>query len=179
MRVEQTLQRTRKPAHITTRMTTNLFTPGVSKSLTRSVLLAPEFTQRGIAFGIVTNPQELCFSADPHLLEQAVINLMRNAADSVVNIQDAKIRLSCQLRDDWLAIEVQDNGCGVPEGIRDRIFVPFFTTKTAGSGIGLNVARQVALSHRGRIELRRNEPRGSVFTLLLPCAGTADMTFLQ
>jgi len=75
-----------------------------------------------------------------------------------------------------LAIEVQDNGCGVPDGIRDQIFVPFFTTKTAGSGIGLNVARQVALSHRGRIELRRNEPRGSIFTLLLPCAGTADMT---
>jgi two-component system nitrogen regulation sensor histidine kinase NtrY len=138
------------------------------------VLLAPEFIQKGISYGILTNPRELCFSADAHLLEQAVINLMRNAADSVVNIQDAQIRLSCQLRDDWLAIEVQDNGCGVPDGIRDQIFVPFFTTKTAGSGIGLNVARQVALSHRGRIELRRNEPRGSIFTLLLPCAGTAD-----
>ncbi len=61
-----------------------------------------------------------------------------------------------------------DNGAGVPEDCRDPIFVPFFATKPGGSGIGLNLARHVALGHGGQLDLRANSPRGSVFTLTLP-----------
>ncbi len=129
-------------------------------------LLAPTFLERQIECRL--EPGDTCVSADPQLLEQAVINLLRNAADAVRDSQPARIDVSCRSHSGVVSIEIADNGCGVSEANRDQVFVPFFTTKTGGSGIGLNLARQVALAHGGQLAFRVNEPRGSVFTLTLP-----------
>jgi two-component system C4-dicarboxylate transport sensor histidine kinase DctB len=102
------------------------------------------------------------------MLEQAVINLLRNSADAVTGAEQPQIEISCELHDGRVALAISDNGCGIPDARREQIFVPFFTTKTGGSGIGLNLARQVALAHGGQLESRANSPRGSVFTLTLP-----------
>ena len=66
-----------------------------------------------------------------------------------------------------MTIQVRDNGCGLPEDL-ERIFVPFFSTKRGGSGIGLTLARQIALAHGGRLQAVRNEDGGSTFAIVLP-----------
>jgi signal transduction histidine kinase len=131
-------------------------------------LLGPVLREKGVDYQTAISPLDLCADADPQLLEQAVINLLRNAADAVVGAQKPRIEVTCQWHEGQVMLSVADNGVGVPEDRRDQIFVPFYTTKPGGSGIGLNLARHIALGHGGQLELRANTPRGSVFTLTLP-----------
>ena len=126
------------------------------------------FTEKGITCCASVEPNDTTVTADPQLLEQAVINLLRNAADAARDVQPARIDVSCRTHEGTVAIEIADNGCGVPEAHRDQVFVPFFTTKVGGSGIGLNLARQIALAHGGQLAFRANAPHGSIFTLTLP-----------
>lgn len=134
-------------------------------------LLAPTFLEKHIECCACVEPPDISVNADPQLLEQAVINLLRNAVDAVRDSRPARIDISCRAAAGFVSLEIADNGCGVAEANRDQVFVPFFTTKAGGSGIGLNLARQVALAHGGQLVFRTNEPRGSVFTLTLPAAG--------
>jgi nitrogen fixation/metabolism regulation signal transduction histidine kinase len=107
-------------------------------------------------------------TADPDLLSQAVINLLHNAADAVAGLDDPAIELACMRDGDAVVIAVTDNGKGVPAEFAEDIFVPFFTTKSGGSGIGLAIVRQIALKHGGRVEAENTVPRGAVFKLVLP-----------
>jgi two-component system, NtrC family, nitrogen regulation sensor histidine kinase NtrY len=130
-------------------------------------LLGPALREKGVDYRTSIAPPDLCIDADPQLLEQAMINLLRNAADAVVGVDRPRIDVTCELREGQVILAVADNGAGVPEDRRDQIFVPFFTTKAGGSGIGLNLARHIALGHGGQLELRPNSPRGAVFVLTL------------
>jgi two-component system nitrogen regulation sensor histidine kinase NtrY len=136
-------------------------------------LIGPALRDKGVEFRTSVDPPELSADADPQLVEQAVINLLRNAADAVVGVESPRIEVTCEERDGQVMLAVCDNGTGVPEDRRDRIFVPFFTTKPGGSGIGLNLARHIALGHGGQLDVRARAPRGSVFTLTLPVTAPA------
>jgi two-component system, NtrC family, nitrogen regulation sensor histidine kinase NtrY len=131
-------------------------------------LFSARFAERQIAYRTSIAPDDLTVSADPQLLEQAIINLLRNAADAVDGVARPCIDVACRTHDGYVIINVADNGCGIPEEGREQVFVPFFTTKPGGSGIGLSLTRQIALSHGGKLELRGNQPEGSVFALILP-----------
>ncbi len=131
-------------------------------------LLGPVLREKGVDYRTSITPPDLSIDADPQLLEQAMINLLRNAADAVVGADHPRIDVTCEAREGQIVLAVADNGAGVAEDRRDQIFVPFFTTKPGGSGIGLNLARHIALGHGGQLELRANLPRGAVFVLTLP-----------
>ncbi len=133
-------------------------------------LMKATTTAAHIVFAAQVQPADLEVRADPELLEQALINLLHNAIEAVSCCETPGIELRCERRGDRVAIAVADNGRGFDPRSLDRIFVPFFTTKPEGSGIGLSLARQIALAHRGQIEARANHPRGAVVTLFLPCA---------
>jgi nitrogen fixation/metabolism regulation signal transduction histidine kinase len=121
-----------------------------------------------IAYSSAVQPSWLTIDADPDLLEQAMINLLKNAVDAVRGREGAAVRLTCTLEEDQLALSVADNGPGLPTDDPEGVFVPFFTTKEGGSGIGLTLARQIALSHGGRLEHRAAKPHGAVFQFLFP-----------
>jgi signal transduction histidine kinase len=106
--------------------------------------------------------------ADAELLEQALLNLLTNAAEAVTALDDGCVTLSCSVGRDEISIEVRDNGCGVPNEQIEEIFVPFYTTKAGGSGIGLSLVRQIALAHGGRVDATPSPSRGMTFTLHLP-----------
>ncbi len=108
--------------------------------------------------------------ADPDLLSQAVINLLHNAADAVAGRADPAIALTCTRQENEVVISISDNGGGVAEAIAEDIFVPFFTTKTQGSGIGLSIVRQIALKHGGRVWVSRNPAGGARFQIGLPAS---------
>jgi two-component system nitrogen regulation sensor histidine kinase NtrY len=106
--------------------------------------------------------------ADPDQLSQAVINLLNNAVDAVAGVAGPAIELACMRESGQIVIAVTDNGKGISPGAAEDIFVPFFTTKPQGSGIGLSIVRQIALKHGGAIAVSKSATGGARFTLSLP-----------
>ena len=131
-------------------------------------VLQPDFAARGIAYARTIEPPELAFSGDPELLSQALLNLLQNAAEAVATAGEPTIQLSCKQTGPDVAWSVADNGPGVHAERLQEIFVPFFTTKATGSGIGLTLARQVAQAHGGRLEFVNKDGGGALFRLTLP-----------
>jgi two-component system nitrogen regulation sensor histidine kinase NtrY len=139
-------------------------------SLVRKVeqLMSAVLAGKGIAFAASVEPAELEIRADAAMLEQALLNLMHNCVDALAQTPDGRVEVHCRAENDGAAISVLDNGPGVPADAIERIFVPFFTTKAGGSGIGLSLARQIAHAHGGRLDAAANVPSGAAFTLFLP-----------
>jgi two-component system nitrogen regulation sensor histidine kinase NtrY len=135
-------------------------------------LMRPTLESRGIAYSSSVDPPDMGVRADVGLLEQVLINLLHNAMEALSGVADPRIELRCQIRDEDCVISISDNGKGLGNGSLEHIFVPFFTTKPGGSGIGLSLARQIAHAHHGQLEAASNEPRGAVFTLSIPRAST-------
>jgi nitrogen fixation/metabolism regulation signal transduction histidine kinase len=111
--------------------------------------------------------QGLSLMADKDMLDQVAINLIRNASDALAETPDANIMVSAYSDNKQRTVlEVSDNGPGIPEDFADKIFMPFFTTKNQGSGIGLALVRYIMLSHGGTALYEANENRGSSFRLV-------------
>lgn len=132
-------------------------------------LAAAELGARGIKFSSAP-PAAGTIAADPDLLRQALLNLLRNAGDAAATGPSAapRVRLACARSATELRFEIADNGPGVAPEHLEEIFVPFFTTKEGGAGIGLALARQIALAHGGRLKPAPNETGGMTFVLALP-----------
>jgi nitrogen fixation/metabolism regulation signal transduction histidine kinase len=129
-------------------------------------LFEAEWSGRGIVLHLREPPDSLQLMADESLLDQAMINLLRNAADAAAASEAPQIWLAGGVSERGRpVIEIADNGPGIDEEIRDKIFLPFFTTKADGSGIGLALARQVMLIHRGAITASARTGGGALFRL--------------
>ena len=129
-------------------------------------LARAECPRDDITFESQVVPQSLDVYADRDLLEPVMLNLLRNAWQATTLVERPEIRLIARLnRRSNVVIEVSDNGPGVPEEVAKKVFVPFFTTKERGSGVGLALARQVMIAHGGFIRLGDNPSGGATFSL--------------
>jgi C4-dicarboxylate-specific signal transduction histidine kinase len=131
-------------------------------------LMRARFKDLGIAYCSEVIPANLRFPADPQLLEQAIINLLSNASDAVAGSSQPQIELRCELHEQRILLTVRDNGIGLPPNGQEQIFVPFFTTKPHGSGIGLSLARQIAVAHGGTLDVQAVLPQGLLLMMSLP-----------
>lgn len=129
-------------------------------------LFASELSARGIALVARVEPEMLEIVADPELLDQALINLLRNAMEALAGRANPRIVLRA-FRDaeNRVAVLVSDNGPGIAPELRETVFVPFFTTKRDGSGIGLTLARQIAAVHGASLDHSQTEGGGATFRL--------------
>jgi two-component system, NtrC family, nitrogen regulation sensor histidine kinase NtrY len=133
-----------------------------------TTLYLPEMQGRNINFSIHYNGKPDKFRGDPDLLEQVLINLIRNAVEAVEGRDNPWINLDIGVIPGYqVRMKVEDNGPGINKEIMDKIFVPFFSTKQGGSGIGLSLSRQIVMMHRGSIEVSSKEGKGSIFEVLL------------
>ncbi len=129
-------------------------------------LMAKELEEKGIKFSQCVTPESLELTADPELVEQVVINLLINAEQSLETKEAAKISLTSSLDDRGkILIKVTDNGPGIPEDVIEKIFIPFYSTKKAGSGIGLSLSRQIMRAHGGNIRVTSKSSEETTFTL--------------
>jgi nitrogen fixation/metabolism regulation signal transduction histidine kinase len=129
-------------------------------------LLLGRLAEQGVRLGTRVNPPNLELLADPDLLEQVLINLLLNAADAVRGRQDPRVEMTASLDERGRPlIQVKDNGPGIPAENLDKIFVPFFSTKEGGSGIGLSLSRQIMRLHNGSITVTSKPGTETVFTL--------------
>ncbi len=110
--------------------------------------------------------QDLQIYVDPNLIEQVLINLLKNAIQAMSDVESPLLTLTAYEEDDrTVKIEVSDNGCGIPAKLLDDIFVPFFSTKEQGSGIGLSLARQIMRMHNGNISVESVPEEGTTISL--------------
>jgi signal transduction histidine kinase len=129
-------------------------------------LLAPTLEPKGIRLETRIDGEGLTIEADPEQLQQVLINLVRNAVEALEGRSDGRIVLSgARDADGKTSIRVTDNGPGIPEEHIENVFVPFFTTKRGGTGVGLSVSRQILFLNRGLISVRSTAGRGAEFTL--------------
>ncbi|MES2443259.1 MAG: ATP-binding protein [Pseudomonadota bacterium] len=121
-----------------------------------------------VALDVTLRPGELTIDADPDLIAQALINLLRNAAEAAAHSKEPRVALTIdRLASGELSIAIGDNGPGVPETLRRDIFLPFFTTRAEGTGVGLNLVRQIVFAHGGTIEISEDALGGARFEILL------------
>jgi len=129
-------------------------------------LMQPTFAQKNIEATIILKEPLLSAELDVDLIEQVLINLVLNAIDAVKNSPDPKIVFSAYTdSDNRLVIKLADNGSGMSEEVLDKIFVPFFSTRKNGSGIGLSLCKQIMRVHKGNITVQSKENEGTAFLL--------------
>jgi nitrogen fixation/metabolism regulation signal transduction histidine kinase len=122
----------------------------------------------GYIFNYTVHPQNIIIEADRGLMEQVMINMIKNACESSLPNRPVAVNVSVSKNDyQRPLIKVSDNGEGILPEVMDKIFVPFFTTKTKGSGIGLNICRQIVNLHGGVISVQSEPEKGSCFTIQL------------
>jgi len=107
-------------------------------------------------------------SIDPAQMKQVLINLIKNASEALEGRAEAQISLSAKKVHDQACLEIADNGPGIAPEILEKIFVPFYSTKSGGSGIGLSLSRQIISKHEGQLTVASEMDRGSVFRIWLP-----------
>jgi nitrogen fixation/metabolism regulation signal transduction histidine kinase len=131
-----------------------------------AALLRGELAGRGVELHVAPPPVGLSVMADDALLDQALINIVHNAAHAAAAASAPQVWLSASLSERGRpVIEIADNGPGVDAALGDKIYLPFFTTKADGSGIGLALARQVMLVHEGGITAGTRPGGGALFRL--------------
>lgn len=129
-------------------------------------LLSQKIARLNIKCSCNVFPEDLRLTADPDLIDQVLINLVLNAIDAVKKTDSPEVSLvAYNNQNNRIIIEVADNGSGIKPDIIDKIFMPFFTSKKEGSGIGLSLSRQIMHLHKGAISVKSKDNEGTVFTL--------------
>lgn len=120
-----------------------------------------------ICFAYSCYPEQLVFRADRNMVDQMLINLLRNANEATAQIPVPQIQIDARQEGDSVRITVTDNGCGISAEAMGKVFIPFYSTKSGGSGIGLSLCRQMMLLHKGTISVSSNG-EGTRITLQFP-----------
>ena len=151
---------------------TKISKPVLKKILVRDLfeniyeLMEQSFEQKKIELDIILKDPHMVLEADENLVEQVLINLMLNATEALKERAEPRITFAAFMGENEKAIiKVSDNGTGIPDQMLDKIFIPFFSTRKNGNGIGLTLCKQIMLLHQGSIQVQSKENEGSIFTL--------------
>ena len=130
-------------------------------------LMSPLYSGKNITLQTKAEP-DIYLHADPVLLQQVIINLITNSIHALETVPRPAICVSVHLSESQVIIEVTDNGKGIPSKALSEIFVPFFTTREDGSGIGLSLSKQIMSLHKGTIRVKSEVDVGTTFSLHFP-----------
>ena len=129
-------------------------------------LIASTAARSRVEIQLEATPDLPSADCDPSQVQQVIMNLLLNAIQSMPG--GGRIGVACATQGSNLAIEVRDEGPGIAPAEVEKIFSPFYTTKASGTGLGLAVAQQIAVSHGGEISFAPNHPRGAIFSFVFP-----------
>ena len=133
-----------------------------------------DMRQRGVSIRLGSVPGDVRILADKIQIQQVLLNLLRNAAKAVANQEHREIALLTETSAAAVQISVVDNGLGLPDEIRDKLFHPFVSTKTTGMGVGLSICHTIITAHDGRLWAEPHPDGGTIFRFTLPIAPPAD-----
>ncbi len=144
---------------------------------TAEKIVRPRFDETGVSLELELPESVLEVETAPLRIEQILVNLLRNGADATAGEDNGRVTLKASQTNDEVCLRIADNGPGVPEDLRERIFDPFFSTKASSGGMGLGLAISMRLAEDlgGSLSVRANTPKGAVFELSLPAlSGDAE-----
>ena len=127
------------------------------------LLMQPVMKGKEITLHKAYSGKEYFFQGDPDQLEQAFINLIQNAIEAIENAKVKEITISIENREGSINSRFADSGPGISKELQEQIFIPFFTTKKEGSGIGLSLCRQIIYQHGGSLSVYSPDEGGTVF----------------
>ena len=129
-------------------------------------LMRPTLEKKKIELEIILRDPALSIEADINLIDQVMINLLVNAIEAVKDKDEPRITLSAEVQaNSKTLVKVIDNGSGMPPELLDKIFIPFFSTRKTGSGIGLSLCKQIMLLHKGNIQVQSTDGKGAAFIM--------------
>lgn len=128
-------------------------------------LLQPEFDRNRIVIDYVSSEQHVVVQADAEWLEQVIINVMKNAMEALENQDKKMIKIETGFQNHHAYLTITDNGTGMDSEMMSKIFIPFFTTKKKGSGIGLSLSKQIMKLHKGSLTVKSEPAKGTSVTL--------------
>lgn len=128
-------------------------------------LMKREAENLGVHLSYQLDQSRLAIEADQKMIEQVIINLIKNALAALEGRGDGKIELRAKLGEEGVVIEVEDNGEGIDAELLPQIFIPFFTTRKNGSGIGLSLSKNIMKLHHGDLRVQSKPAQGTVFSL--------------
>lgn len=153
--------------HVSSVPAPEIQTVGINDLLQRvQYLMQPLADKKGIQLQAEKIHHRYTLQADEKLIEQVLINLVTNSIHALEDRPNPLVQLIFTQSNNTYIIEVKDNGKGIPAENLDQIFVPFFTTRATGSGIGLTLSRNIMKLHNGWMEVESIENQGSVFKLI-------------
>jgi nitrogen fixation/metabolism regulation signal transduction histidine kinase len=130
-------------------------------------LFQSEFQSKGVQF-LRSGHCSKELEADRQMLEQVLINLVKNSLEALSHTKDPQLELSCTQNDEGqVSFTIRDNGEGIPGEKLEQVFIPFFTTRKEGSGIGLSLCRQIIRSHKGRMYIESEPGQGTRVIIIL------------
>ena len=135
---------------------------------TIKILMAPILKNSKIELTILPIPVNVIIFADAKLIEQVLINLINNSIHALGGRENPNIKISCIVESNKTIIIISDNGMGIEEEIINQIFIPFYTTKKKGSGIGLSLSKSILKKHGGNLLVSSEVGKYTTFSLVFP-----------
>ncbi len=133
-------------------------------------MLQNEIAERNIALTVSFPDRPAWASCDPRALHQSLLNIISNAIDALAGRDAPAMALAVDRDEGHCRIRISDNGCGIPVEKINEVFMPFFSNKPQGTGLGLLMVKKLMTRMNGNVELSRLEPRGTEVRLTLPIA---------
>ncbi|MFC2132462.1 PAS domain-containing sensor histidine kinase, partial [Bacteroidota bacterium] len=130
-----------------------------------NVLMKDKISSSNIKVKFIIEPENLKITVDPAQIQQILINLIKNSIEAIENKKSGSIQINAYLENERTVIQVADNGIGITEDLMDKIFIPFFTTKEKGSGVGLSLSRQIMRLHGGNLSVKSDSENNTIFQL--------------
>jgi C4-dicarboxylate-specific signal transduction histidine kinase len=131
-------------------------------------LIREDFTKKGIALVNNIHAAAEWALADPHALQQVLLNIMANAADSLIERADPAITVALKAVSGGVLLQITDNGCGMTDKQQEDLFKPFYTSKQHGTGLGLVIVKKMLARMNGTIDVRSRKDVGTSIEITLP-----------
>jgi two-component system, NtrC family, nitrogen regulation sensor histidine kinase NtrY len=149
------------------RMPASQPTPNHLNEIIQETLILFQEAHKEVRFEFI--PQDLpVFNIDRDQMKRVLINLIKNSLTAVEREGEIEIKTSYDPKLQMVRVEVSDNGCGIPDEDKQRLFEPYYSTKKSGTGLGLTIVNVIVADHYGHIRVRDNEPKGTTFLIELP-----------
>lgn len=150
------------------RMPSTRPSPNDVNQIVNETMLLYRTAHTKISFSVVSGENLPMMKLDKDQIKRALINILDNAVAAVDTDGVVTITTFFDREAHFVGIEIADNGCGIPPEGKARLFEPYFSTKKSGTGLGLSIVQSIISDHRGRIRVRDNHPRGTIFRIELP-----------
>lgn len=135
-------------------------------------LLSSDFQENQIAFALHCSPESVFVIGDEKQLSQVFLNLLKNAMQALEGNSQGTISINVEQRE-HVIIDITDDGCGILTEIQEKVFIPFYTTKSEGTGIGLSLCKEIVRRHNGHLFIHESKPGKTVFRMELPLSDSS------